>query len=131
MTGPDAAYALLRGDMGFLEQESVRVILLNTKNRVQGISRVSAGSLNSSVIRVGEVFRDAVREQAAAIVLAHNHPSGDTTPSAEDVAITRKVVEAGHLLDIDVLDHIIIGGPGAQSPGWTSLRERRLGFDVR
>jgi DNA repair protein RadC len=116
--------------MGFLEQESVRVILLNTKNRVQAISRISDGSLNSSIIRVGEVFRDAVREQAAAIVLAHNHPSGDTTPSAEDVAITRKVVEAGKLLDIDVLDHIIIGGPGARAPGWTSLRERRLGFDV-
>ena len=130
ITGPEAAYALLRGDMGFLEQESVRVILLNTKNRVQKISSVSEGSLNSSIIRVGEVFRDAVREQSAAIVLAHNHPSGDTTPSAEDVAITRKVVEAGRLLDIDVLDHIIIGGPGAAAPGWISLRERRLGFDA-
>ena len=130
ITGPEAAYALLRGKMGLLERESVQVILLNTKNRVLGMSTVSEGSLNSSIIRVAEVFRDAVREQAAAIVLAHNHPSGDTTPSAEDVAITRKVVESGRLLDIDVLDHIIIGGPGAAPPGWTSLRERRLGFDA-
>ena len=128
ITGPEGAYNLLRGDMSFLEQEHVKVILLNTKNRVQGIAPVSAGSLNSSVIRVGEVFKDAVRQQAAAIVLAHNHPSGDPTPSAEDVSITRKVVEAGQLLDIEVLDHIIIGRPGASGPGWVSLRERGLGF---
>jgi len=129
ITGPQDAYALLRADMSFLEQESVRVILLNTKNKVLGISQLSLGSLNSSIVRVGEVFRDAIREQAASIVLAHNHPSGDPTPSAEDVAITRKVVEAGELLDIDVLDHIVVGRPGASTVGWVSLRERRLGFD--
>lgn len=128
ITGPQDAYALLRGEMAFLEQESVRVILLNTKNRVQGIAQISAGSLNSSIIRVGEVFRDAIRQQAAAIVLAHNHPSGDPIPSAEDIAITRKVVEAGTLLDIEVLDHIIIGRPAESNPGWISLREQRLGF---
>jgi DNA repair protein RadC len=114
--------------MSLLEQESVRVILLNTKNRVQGIAQVSLGSLNSSVVRVAEVFREAVRQQAAAIVLAHNHPSGDPTPSSEDVAITRKVVEAGDLLDIKVLDHVIIGRPSGVSNGWVSLRERQLGF---
>ena len=128
ITGPDAVYALLRGQMSLLEQESVRVLQLNTKNRVLGISQVSLGSLNSSVVRVGEVFRDAIRQQAAAIVLVHNHPSGDPTPSSEDVGITRKVVEAGQLLDIDVLDHIVIGRPSASSVGWVSLRERRLGF---
>jgi len=131
ITSPQDAYVLLRGDMSFLEQESVRVILLNTKNRVVRITQVSLGSLNSSIVRVGEVFREAVRQQAAAIVLAHNHPSGDPTPSAEDVLVTRKVVQAGQLLDIDVLDHIIIGRPGADSEhGWVSLRERRLGFDA-
>jgi DNA repair protein RadC len=130
ITGPQDIYGLLRSDMAFLEQESVRVVLLNTKNRVLDVRPVSQGSLNSSVVRVAEVFREAVREQAAAIVLTHNHPSGDPTPSAEDVAITRRVVEAGELLDIDVLDHIIIGQPGPGSLGWVSLRERRLGFSA-
>jgi DNA repair protein RadC len=76
ITGPEGAYALLSAKMSRLEREEVRVILLNTKNRVQSVAEVSAGSLNSSIIRVAEVFKDAVRQQAAAIVLAHNHPSG-------------------------------------------------------
>jgi DNA repair protein RadC len=131
ITGPIDAYKLLSSEMSLLEQESVRVILLNTKNKVVGICQVSLGSLNSSIVRVGEVFREAIRQQAAAIVLAHNHPSGDPTPSAEDVVVTRKVVEAGQLLDVDVLDHIIIGRPStASESGWVSLRERRLGFDA-
>ena len=129
ITGPQDAYALLKGEMALLEQESVRVILLNMKNRVLDVCQISMGSMNSSVIRVGEVFKEAVRQQAAAIVLAHNHPSGDPTPSAEDVAITRKVVEAGQLLDIDVLDHVVVGRPGLTGAGWVSLRERRLGFE--
>jgi DNA repair protein RadC len=129
ITGPEDAYALLKGQMALLEQESVRVILLNTKNRVVDICEISVGSLNSSIIRVGEVFKEAVRQQAAAIVLAHNHPSGDPSPSPEDVAITRKVVEAGQLLDIEVLDHVVVGRPGPSTTGWVSLRERRLGFD--
>jgi DNA repair protein RadC len=128
IAGPQDIYGLLRTDMAFLEKENVKVVLLNTKNRVLDVKDISQGSLNSSVVRVAEVFRDAIREQAAAIVLTHNHPSGDPTPSAEDVAITRRVIEAGELLDIDVLDHIIIGKPGPSSQGWVSLRERRLGF---
>jgi DNA repair protein RadC len=128
ITGPEGVYNLLRGKMSRAEQELVKVILLNTKNRVQNVADISAGSLNSSLVRVAEVFRDAVRQQAAAIVLAHNHPSGDPTPSTEDVSLTRKVVEAGQLLDIEVLDHIVIGHPSGTSPGWVSLRERGLGF---
>lgn len=128
ITGPQDAYRLLQAEMSLLEQESVRVILLNTKNRVQGVAQVSVGSLNSSVVRVGEVFREAVRQQAAGIVLAHNHPSGDPTPSTEDVTLTRKIVEAGQLLDVEVLDHIIIGRAGPRTVGWVSLRERGLGF---
>jgi len=129
ITGPEGVYALLRTRMSRLEREEVKVILLNTKNRVQSVAEISAGSLNSSIIRVAEVFKDAVRQQAAAIVLAHNHPSGDPTPSAEDVSVTKKIVEAGKLLDIEVLDHIIIGQPGVSGPtGWVSLRERGLGF---
>lgn len=129
ITGPQDAYALLRGEMSFLDQESVRVILLNTKHRALGVVQVTLGSLNSSVVRVGEVFREAVRSQAAAIVLAHNHPSGDPSPSPEDVSLTRKVVEAGQLLEIDVLDHVIIGRPTPSAQGWVSLRERHLGFE--
>ena len=80
-------------------------------------------------MRIAELFKEAVRRQAPAIVLAHNHPSGDPTPSADDVEVTRKAVAAGKLLDIDVLDHIVIGQPRGDRPGWVSLRERGLGFD--
>jgi len=128
ITGPEGVYKLLQFNMSRLEREEVRVILLNTKNRVQNVVELSAGSLNSSIVRPAEVFREAIRQQAAALVLAHNHPSGDPTPSAEDVSLTRKVVEAGALLDIEVLDHIIIGQPSSTSPAWVSLRERGLGF---
>jgi DNA repair protein RadC len=94
------------------------------------VVQVTTGSLNTSAVRVAELFREAVRQQAAAIVLAHNHPSGDPTPSPEDVALTRKAIEAGKLLDIEVLDHLIIGQPGpADGEGWVSLHERHLGFD--
>lgn len=128
VTGPEDVYRLLQGDMSFEEQESVRVLLLNTRNRVQAIIPASLGSLNSSSVRIGELFREPVRRQAAAIVVAHNHPSGDPSPSPEDVAFTRRVVEAGKLLDIEVLDHVVIGQPREDRPAWVSLRERGLGF---
>ena len=82
------------------------------------------GSLHTTVIRVGELFRDAVRQNAAAVIIVHNHPSGDPTPSPEDVAVTREIVQSGKLLDVDVVDHLILGGGGR----WTSLKERGLGF---
>lgn len=128
ITGPQDVYALLRLDMQFLQQESVRVMLLNTKHRVQAVHEATLGTLNSSNVRVGEIFREAVRQQASAVVLVHNHPSGDPTPSADDVALTQKVVYCGEQLDIEVLDHVIIGQPGSSSPGWVSLRQRGLGF---
>jgi len=84
---------------------------------------VYIGSLNASHIRVGEVFREAVRRSCAALIVAHNHPSGDPTPSPEDVEVTRQLVEAGNLLDIELLDHLIIG-----RQRFISLRERGLGF---
>ena len=83
------------------------------------------GSLNTSLIRVGEVFRDGIRANAAAIILSHNHPSGDPSPSPEDVAVTRAIVEAGKLLDIQCLDHLILGGTRH-----VSLKERGLGFSA-
>ena len=114
---------LLQGEMAFLEQEELWLVLLNTKNQVLGIPRVYKGSINTSLIRVGELFKEAVRENCPALIVVHNHPSGDPTPSPEDVKVTEQIVKAGKLLDIDVLDHIIIG-----QQRYISLKERGLGF---
>lgn len=124
VTSPADAANLLKSEMMFLEQEHLRVVLLDTRNRVLRMPTVYIGSLNASVVRVGELFREAIRENAAALIVAHNHPSGDPSPSPEDIRVTRQLVEAGKLLDIDVLDHIIIG-----RPSFVSLKERGLGFD--
>jgi DNA repair protein RadC len=120
---PEDAASLLLHEMGALEREHLRVLLLDTRNQLIRTVEVYRGSLNSSFIRVGEIFREAVREQAAAVILAHNHPSGDPTPSPEDVAVTRTVIEAGKILDIEVLDHIIIG-----QGRFVSLKARNLAF---
>lgn len=120
---PADAANLLMLEMGILEQEELRVVILDTKNTVIKIHTVYKGSLNTAVVRVGELFKEAIRLNAAAVIMCHNHPSGDPTPSAEDVYITRQVVEAGKLLSIDVLDHMVI----CQSR-WVSLKERGLGF---
>jgi DNA repair protein RadC len=114
---------LLMLEMGLLEQEHLRTVLLDTKNRVMRIADVYAGSLNAAVVRVGEVFRAAIRANAAALIVVHNHPSGDPTPSPEDVRVTEMLVQAGELLDIAVLDHLIIG-----RNRYVSLKERKLGF---
>jgi DNA repair protein RadC len=120
---PADAVALLT-EMGVLEQETMRTVLLDTKNRVIAMPTVYRGSLHTTVIRITELFREAVRQNCAALILAHNHPSGDPTPSPEDVAITREIVQAGKLLDIDVLDHLVIGA----GQKFVSLKERGLGF---
>lgn len=119
----DASHLVL--DMGLLEQEHLRTLLLNTKNHVLGIHEVYKGSLNSSLIRVGELFREAVRQNCAALILVHNHPSGDPSPSRDDLQVTREAVSAGKLLDIDVLDHLIV----CRGERWISMKERGLGFD--
>jgi len=118
----DAANLLLL-EMAGLEQEHLRAIILNTRNQVLKVHNVYVGSLNTAVVRVGELFREAIRANAAAIIIAHNHPSGDPTPSPEDIHLTRQIVEAGKLLNIDVLDHLVIG-----QARWVSLKERGLGF---
>jgi len=121
---PADAANLLMYQLAALDQEYLFVILLDTRNRVMGKPfEVYHGSLNTSLIRVGEVFREAVKTNAAALIVAHNHPSGDPSPSPEDVAVTRALVEAGKLLDIDVLDHLVIG-----HHRFVSLKERGLGF---
>lgn len=114
---------LLSAEMGLLEQEHLRVVLLNTRNEVLGIPEVYKGSVNTSLVRVGEIFREAVRRNCPAVVVVHNHPSGDPTPSADDLSMTRQMVEAGRLLDIEVLDHLIIG-----HGRYVSLKEQGLGF---
>src|SRR5215210_146022 len=123
---PNDIANLLLLEMSHLDQEQLRTVLLDTKNRIQAISTVYIGSLNASMVRVGEVFKEAVRRNSAALIVSHNHPSGDANPSPEDVLITREIVQAGKLLDVDVLDHLIIG-----HGVWVSLRERGLGFDTR
>lgn len=114
---------LLQGEMGFLEQEHLRVVLLNTRNRVLSVHEVYKGNANSAMIRPGEVFREAVRANALAIILVHNHPSGDPAPSDDDVQITRQIIDAGKLLDIEVLDHVVLA-----QRGFVSLKERKLAF---
>jgi DNA repair protein RadC len=110
-------------EMSGLEQEHLRVILLDTKNLVLSSPTIYQGNVNSSIIRVAEVFREAVRENATSLIVAHNHPSGDPTPSPEDVQVTRSFGEAGRLLGIEVLDHLVIG-----HQRFVSLKERGLGF---
>jgi DNA repair protein RadC len=115
-TPADAAEPLVDA-MGSLEREELRVLLLDTKNVVVGWRTVYRGNLAGSSVRVGEVYRDAVRSCAAAVVVAHNHPSGDPAPSGEDLRITAELAAAGRLLDIDLLDHLVVG-----RGRWTSLR---------
>jgi DNA repair protein RadC len=103
--------------MRHLEREELRTLLLNTRNVVVATQTVYVGNLSGSAVRVGEVFRDAVRRQAAALVVVHNHPSGDPTPSADDLRITAELAQAGRLLDIELLDHVVVA-----ADRWVSLR---------
>ena len=118
--------ARLCSDIRELAQETFHVLMLNAKNNL--INRVMAtiGILDASLVHPREVFRQAVMENAAVVVLVHNHPSGDPTPSAEDIRITKQVVEAGKILGIQVMDHIIIGRESDSSKGFMSMREQGL-----
>ncbi len=110
--------------MGPLEREELRVVLLNAKNVVLGVRTVYIGNVSTALVRVGELFRDAVRQHAAGIVVVHNHPSGDPAPSPDDLHLTAESVAAGRLLDVAVLDHLIIG-----HAAYVSLRDRGVAFD--
>lgn len=123
LRSPADAATLLLGEMSVLEQEELRVVLLDTRNRVMSVETVYVGSLNAAIVRPAEVFREAVRRNACSVIVAHNHPSGDPSPSPEDIATTRTIIAAGQLLDIETLDHLVIG------QGWVSLKERGLAFD--
>ena len=123
INSPADAAALVQFEMSGLEQEHLRVILLDSRNHVLDIVEIYHGSVNSSQVRVGEIFVPALRRMAPAILIVHNHPSSDPTPSPDDVAVTRAIVAAGKLLDITCLDHLVIG-----QGSWVSLKERGLGF---
>lgn len=121
---PAEAANILMYEMALLEQEQMRVMLLDTRNRVLATPIMYMGSLNTTMIRVPELFREAIRQNAAALIVVHNHPSGDPSPSPEDVSVTREILAAGQLLDIEVLDHIIIG-----RQQFVSMKERGLAFE--
>lgn len=121
---PAEAAELVQYEMSALEQEELRVLLLDTRNRVQHVETIYRGSVNSSQVRVAEIFKTAIRRNASNIIIIHNHPSGDPTPSPDDIAITRAILQAGELLDVKLLDHIIVG-----SGRFVSLKERGLGFN--
>jgi DNA repair protein RadC len=123
ISSPEDVAQIYGVEMAPLEQEQLRVVLLDTKNKVIDMRIVYQGSVNEATVRVGELFRDAVRLNAVGVILMHNHPSGDPTPSSADVALTADVVAAGRLLDITVLDHLIIG-----QGKHTSLKRLGLGF---
>jgi len=108
ITSPAEAARLLTPRLRDLEQEELHVALLDTRNRVLDIRAIYKGSLNSSMVRIAEIFRPAIEAPAAAIVIAHSHPSGDPSPSPEDVTLTRQLVKAGKLLDIGVLDQCAV-----------------------
>jgi DNA repair protein RadC len=122
---PQDAAELVLYEMQALPQEHLWVINLDTRNQLINIERVYVGSLNSSMVRIGELFRSAIQRNAAGIILVHNHPSGDPTPSPEDVALTRSVQQAGKLLDIDLLDHLVIG-----QARFVSLKDKAQSFNL-
>ena len=120
---PADVNALMGGEMTLLDQEHLRVLLLNTRNQVMAVTEVYKGSVSSALVRTAELFREAVRQNAPCIILVHNHPSGDPSPSPDDVVMTKAAVEAGKLLGIDVLDHVIIG-----DRRFASMKQLGLGF---
>ena len=124
INSPADAAALVQPEMSLLDKEHLRTILLDRRNHVQEIVEIYQGSVSSSQVRVGEIFQAAISRNASALIVVHNHPSGDPTPSPDDVTVTRAIVQAGKLLDIELLDHLVIG-----QGKWVSLKERGLGFN--
>ena len=122
---PRDAYEFLRPEMAHLEQEQLRVLTLNVHHRVLSAPMVYQGTVRTTTVRVAEIFRPAILANASGLIVAHNHPSGEVDPSSHDIRLTEGLVQAGRILDLEVLDHIIIG-----RDGFASLRERGLGFGI-
>jgi DNA repair protein RadC len=123
VSNPAQAADLVKYEMQALEYEALRVILLDTRNQVLETREIYRGSVNTAQVRAADVFKPAVRNNATALIIVHNHPSGDPTPSPDDVAVTRELVKAGEMIDVKVLDHIVIG-----RGRHVSMKERGLGF---
>jgi DNA repair protein RadC len=131
---PDSARLIIRSpldvamlwmsEMGLLDQEELRILLLNTRNEIVKRATIYRGSVSSAQVRPAEVLREAVRANLPSMVVVHNHPSGDPSPSPDDIALTRRLAEGAELLSIDLLDHIVIG-----RGRFLSMREQRLGFE--
>jgi DNA repair protein RadC len=123
LDSPETIEALLGPEMRMLRKESLRVVLLDTRYHLVRVEEVSLGSINESIAHPRDVLRPAVISSAYAIVVVHNHPSGDPSPSQTDHSLTRRLAEAAELLQIKLLDHIIIGAPGEGIPGYFSFKE--------
>ena len=124
VNSPEDIARIYQYEMAELQQEVLKVVLLDTRNHIVDDVEVYRGSVNSSQIRVAEIFTPAIRRNLPSVIVLHNHPSGDPTPSPDDVAMTRAIIQAGKLLDVDVLDHIVIA-----RQGYISLKQRGFGFD--
>ena len=124
INSPQDVANLLMAEMSVLDQEHLRVLLLNTRNEVLSVQEIYVGNVNSSVVRPAEVFRPAIRDNAPSIIVVHNHPSGDPTPSAEDVSVTKDLLSAGALLGVELLDHVVVGSGNR----YASLNEMGLAF---
>lgn len=118
---PGDAVRLVKDEMRGLDREHFRVMILGTRNQLLALETVSIGGLNSAQAHPREIFKEAIKRSGAALILLHNHPSGDPTPSQEDVEISKRILEAGKILGIEVLDHVIIGGQN-----YLSFREKDL-----
>jgi DNA repair protein RadC len=123
LDSPELIYKLLGDEMRMLRTESLRVVLLDTRYRLMRVESVSVGSMNESIAHPREIFRPAISYSAYAVIVVHNHPSGDPSPSQTDHSLTRRLAEAAELLQIKLLDHIIIGAPSGTSPGYFSFKE--------
>ena len=119
---PEDVVALCSPQLRGLDREHFWALALNTKNQLLRVIEVSVGSLNASIVHPRELFKDAVRVSAASVVVVHNHPSGDPTPSGADIQLTRRLVKAGDVLGVEVLDHVVLGDGGAHA----SLRDLGL-----
>ena len=122
ITSPKDIYQIMRDFIGNMDRETFVMAALDTKNNVNALHTVSVGSLNASIVHPRELFKVAILANAASIIVAHNHPSGDPAPSQEDISLTRKLVEVGILLDIPLLDHIVVG----DNDRYCSFKEKGL-----
>lgn len=120
---PSVVYQLLAPEMAHLSQEQLRTVNVNTRHRMLGTHLIYQGTLRSTSVRLAEIFRPAIVERASGLVVVHNHPSGDPSPSPDDLRVTEQLVRAGQLLDIEVLDHVVV-----VPSGYVSLKERGLGI---